>query len=112
MVNANSPEHPIDSNSSGMDFALRGDDPFTWLGDSECFCALVGYAVAADAEILGHIWGRDLSVGEFLNLKGGFRREGGVFDCDGRAWCGMDDECRASIHVDIFEADKFWISVS
>ena len=64
----------------GMDFALRGDDPFTWFGDSECFCALVRDAVGADAEILGHIWGRDLSVGEFLNLKGGIRGEGGVFD--------------------------------
>ena len=62
-----------------MDFALRGDDPFPWLGDSECFCALVDDAVAADAEILGHIWGLDLSVSEFLNLKGGFGGEGRCF---------------------------------
>ena len=88
-----------------MDFALRGDDPLSWLGDSEYFRALVDDAVAADAEILGHIWGVDLGVGESLNLKCGIGREGGVFDCDGGAWCGMDDECRAGIHVDIFEVD-------
>ena len=88
-----------------MDFALGGDDPLPWLGDSEYFRALVDDAVAADAEILGHIRGCDLGVGEGLNLKGGFRREGGVFDCDGGAWRGMDDECGTRIHVDIVEAD-------
>ena len=88
-----------------MDFALRGDDPFPWLGDSEYFRALADDAVATNAKILGHIWGVDLGVGESLNLKCGIGREGGVFDCDGGAWCGMDDECRAGIHVDIFEVD-------
>ena len=88
-----------------MDFALRGDDPFPWLGDSEYFRALADDAVATNAKILGHIWGVDLGVGESLNLKCGIGRAGGVFDCDGGAWCGMDDECRAGIHVDIFEAD-------
>ena len=81
-----------------MDFALGGDDPLSWLGDSEYFRALVDDAVAADAEIFGHIRGCDLGVGEGLNLKGGFRREGG-------AWRGMDDQCGTGIHVDIFEAD-------
>lgn len=76
-----------------MRYGLRpgGDDPLSWLGDSEYFRALVDDAVAADAKILGHIRGCDFSVGEFLNLKGGFRREGGVLDCDGGALSSVND---------------------
>ena len=95
MFNANSPEYPIDSNSSGMDFALRGDDPFTWLGDSEYFRALVDDPVATDAEILGYIRRCDFGVGEFLNLKGGLGGEGGVFDFYRCAGSGMDYQCGA-----------------
>ena len=49
-----------------MDFPLRGDDPPRWLGDGMPFRAVIGDAVAADAEILGHIRGVDLGVGEVM----------------------------------------------
>ena len=52
-----------------MDFPLRGDDPPPWLGDGMPFRAVIGDAVAADAEILRHIRGVDLGVGEVMRNR-------------------------------------------